>query len=74
MIVLYGFSNIRAVPMGLSKTVKKLVGAKVPDMSQYNDISEFIDRFVFFFDCCKSLNTAINTAFSTVETFIKYKH
>ncbi|KAF4522061.1 hypothetical protein B566_EDAN004043, partial [Ephemera danica] len=33
---------IRAVPIGLSKSVKKLVQAKIPDLSRFTDVSEFI--------------------------------
>ncbi|XP_059475797.1 protein Peter pan [Neocloeon triangulifer] len=35
---------IRAVPVGLNRGVKKLVQSKVPDLSKFNDISEYIDR------------------------------
>lgn len=37
-------SGIRAVPVGISKGVKKLVKAKVPDMGKYDDISEFLHK------------------------------
>ena len=35
-------SNIRAVPLGLSRQVKKLVQAKVPSLGKYDDISDFL--------------------------------
>lgn len=34
--------NVRAVPTGLSKPVKKIVCAKLPDLSKFQDISEYI--------------------------------
>ncbi|XP_062515775.1 suppressor of SWI4 1 homolog isoform X2 [Corticium candelabrum] len=34
--------NIRAVPLGLSRQVKKLVQAKVPSLGKYDDISDFL--------------------------------
>lgn len=33
---------VRIVPVGVSKSVKKLLQNKVPDLSRYNDVSEFI--------------------------------
>jgi len=36
--------SIKAVPVGVSKAVKRLVQSKVPDLSNLNDISEFIGR------------------------------
>lgn len=38
------FSNIRVVPVGMSKSVKKLIKATVPDMSKYNDVSEYMTK------------------------------
>jgi len=38
---------IRAVPVGLNRGVKKLVQSKIPDLSKYDDISEFINRYTF---------------------------
>jgi ribosome biogenesis protein SSF1/2 len=35
---------IKAVPMGLSKGVKKLVQSKVPNLGQFEDISGFITK------------------------------
>lgn len=32
------------MPVGLSKPVKKLVQERVPDMSNYQDISEYIEK------------------------------
>lgn len=32
------------MPVGLSKPVKKLVQEKLPDLSNYQDISEFIEK------------------------------
>jgi len=37
-------SNIRVVPVGMSKAVKKLVRGQVPNLSGYNDISDFVLR------------------------------
>jgi len=36
--------NIKLSPVGLSKSVKKLVQEQVPDLSNLNDISEFISK------------------------------
>lgn len=36
--------NIKTVPMGVSRGVKKIVKAEVPNLSNYNDISEFLLR------------------------------
>jgi len=36
--------SVKAVPVGVSKAVKRLVQSKVPDLSNLNDISEFITR------------------------------
>ena len=37
-------SNIRLMPVGLSKPVKKLVQERLPDLSNFQDISEFIEK------------------------------
>jgi len=34
--------SVKAV--GISKSVKSIIGTKVPDLSQYEDISEFITK------------------------------
>lgn len=34
--------SIKAVPAGVSKSAKKLVQSKIPDLSRYKDISEFL--------------------------------
>ncbi|CAD5206946.1 unnamed protein product [Bursaphelenchus okinawaensis] len=34
--------SIKAVPAGVSKSTKKLVQSKIPDLSKYKDISEFL--------------------------------
>lgn len=34
--------NIRAVPVGMSKGMKKLIKAKIPDMSKFDDISDLL--------------------------------
>lgn len=36
--------SIKAVPVGVSKAVKKLVSSKVPNLGKLNDISEFIEK------------------------------
>ncbi|VEN49908.1 unnamed protein product [Callosobruchus maculatus] len=36
--------NIRVVPVGISKGVKKVVQGKVPDLSKCNDIAEFFTK------------------------------
>ncbi|XP_048760658.2 suppressor of SWI4 1 homolog [Ostrea edulis] len=36
--------NVKVVPVGLSKGVKKLIKAEIPDLSRYNDVSDFITR------------------------------
>ena len=35
---------IKAVPVGISKGIKKLVQSKVPNLSSFGDIAEFITR------------------------------
>lgn len=35
---------IKAVPVGLSKAVKKLVQSKIPNLGQFEDISDFITK------------------------------
>lgn len=42
MVIKYSFSSIKAVPAGVSKSTKKLVQSKIPDLSKYKDISEFL--------------------------------
>ncbi|CAL4146908.1 unnamed protein product, partial [Meganyctiphanes norvegica] len=41
---LYDFRHysIRVVPVGVSKAVKKFMGNKLPDLSRFNDVSEFM--------------------------------
>lgn len=36
--------SIKAVPVGVSKAVKRLITSKVPNLANLNDISEFISR------------------------------
>lgn len=36
------FSHLRVVPLGVSKSVKKLQKRNVPKLSQYSDISQFL--------------------------------
>jgi len=38
------FSNIKIVPSGISRAAKKLLQGKVPDLSRFNDISDFMYR------------------------------
>ena len=39
------FSNIKVVPVGMSRNLKKLVvQAKIPDLSKLNDISDYVHR------------------------------
>lgn len=33
---------IKAVPVGISRGVKKIVQSKIPNLAKYNDISEFL--------------------------------
>lgn len=42
-IVLY-FSNVKVVPVGLSRGVKKLIKVEIPDLSRFNDVSDFITK------------------------------
>lgn len=35
---------IKAVPVGLSRSVKKIVQSKIPNLSKYEDISEFLTK------------------------------
>lgn len=39
-------SYIRLLPLGLSKPVKKLVQENLPDLSNFKDISEFIEKYI----------------------------
>jgi len=43
---LYDFRHysIRVVPVGVSKAVKKFMGNKLPDLSRFNDVSEFMTK------------------------------
>ena len=36
--------SIKAVPVGVSRAVKKLVSSKVPNLGKLSDISEFIEK------------------------------
>jgi ribosome biogenesis protein SSF1/2 len=36
--------EITARPVGMSKAVKQIITSKIPDLSKYNDISDFILR------------------------------
>ena len=42
-ILLYS-SNIQVTPVGITKPIKKLLKAKVPDMSKYSDISDYVTK------------------------------
>lgn len=42
--------NIRVVPVGMSRSVKKLIKASVPDMSNYKDVSEYITKAGYLSD------------------------
>ena len=41
------FSSIKTVPAGIAKSAKKIVQGKVPDLSKYEDISEFFLKYDF---------------------------
>ena len=41
-------SNIKAVPVGMSRGVKKLIKARIPDMGKYDDVSELLLRYMFW--------------------------
>lgn len=36
--------NVKVVPVGISKGVKKVVQGKVPNLAKCNDISEFLTK------------------------------
>ena len=38
-------SNIEAVPVGMSRGVKKLIQTKIPNMSKLSDVSDFVLRY-----------------------------
>ncbi|GAV08014.1 hypothetical protein RvY_17772 [Ramazzottius varieornatus] len=38
--------NVRAVPHGVSRTVRKIVKGKIPDMSRHQDIADFLSKGV----------------------------
>lgn len=48
---------IKSVPVGLSKGVKKIVQSKVPDLSNFNDIDEFLLKYSII----NSFNYILNT-------------
>lgn len=35
---------IKAVPVGISRGVKKIVQSKIPNLAKYEDISEFLTK------------------------------
>ena len=37
---------IKAVPVGISRGVKKIVQSKIPNLAKYEDISEFLTKYV----------------------------
>lgn len=37
-------SQIDVAPVGMSKGVRKLLQAKVPNMAKFSDVSEYIER------------------------------
>lgn len=39
---------INAVPVGISKGVKKIVSSKIPNLAKYEDISEFLTKYASF--------------------------
>lgn len=49
------FSNIEAVPVGISRGVKKLLKNKVPNLGSLKEIDDFVTGYVFiyllFFSC-----------------------
>lgn len=38
------FSTIKVVPTGVSRSIKKIVQSKVPDLGNFDDVSEYIMR------------------------------
>lgn len=44
LFFLSNFSNIKIAPSGISRAAKKLLQGKVPDLSRFNDISDFMYR------------------------------
>lgn len=52
---------INASPVGLTRSVKKIVKAKIPDLHRFNDISEFVLGYVHqhsILDCQTALPNA----------------
>ena len=41
-------SQIDVAPVGMSKGVRKLLQAKVPNMAKFDDVSEYIERYSRF--------------------------
>lgn len=41
------FSNIEAVPVGISRGVKKLLKNKVPNLGSLKEIDDFVTGYVF---------------------------
>ena len=39
-------SQIDVAPVGMSRGVRKLLQAKVPNMAKFSDVSEYIERWV----------------------------
>lgn len=37
---------VSAQPVGVSRSVKKIIQARIPDLSNVNDIADFVQRYV----------------------------
>ena len=54
-------SSIKAVPMGMSRSTKKLLQSKVPNLGRYQDVSDFFLKWVYsapLFLCFLSLSSS----------------
>lgn len=55
------FSAIKIVPTGVSKAVKKLIQSKVPDLSKFQDVDEFLQKSGNLSESEVELDSAANT-------------
>ena len=45
--IIMWYSAVKVLPVGTSKNVKKLLKRRVPNLSKYQDISDFITKGVY---------------------------
>lgn len=57
----FKFSAIKIVPAGISKAVKKLIQNKVPNLSQYQEVDDFLHKSGNLSESEVELDSAANT-------------